>query len=451
MIFRPASLTAQLSLLLVAGIAAAHLIGVLINVRVGDELHPIARNQAIERVVVATRLLATCGTCDRELMLRSLSTERVRFSMQRRNPLADRAMDEREAKLADQFVQAGDWPPQSIVVSLNERGFADDSAFSRGRGELVTALRFGEQWLVSVQHVTVQNRWWRSLVFSLADRVLPVLLLVVLFTRWLLRPLRDLERAAMKMSHGVSAGPLLKRGPRELQQLIGAFNSMHENLARHVRDRTCLLASVSHDLRTPITSLRIRAELVEDGANKNAMLKTITQLQRMVDEALSFLRGEACQEKREEFDLSVLLEELVAQRTGPAQRVSCSGPPTLPFAGYPLALSRALGNLLDNALRHGSQAAISLSESPRRVEIRVTDDGPGIPQEFHKRVFEPFFRLPASTTGEHENVGLGLSIVRSCVQRHGGSVCLENMKAGGLQVTIRLPRQAPSESSWRSE
>jgi signal transduction histidine kinase len=438
---RSASLTTQLSIMLVAGIAAAHLIGVLLSQRGVDELHPLDKKQAFERVVLADRLLAACRMCNREKLLDSQSNTRIRFFLERENPLAHQKATTRETNLERQLQRVGEWPEHAVSISLNRNFYPEFPLPARNTSELVTALRHGDQWLVSVQHLAPQKRWWRLLLFSFADSVLPVLLVVMLFARWLLHPLRDLEMAARKMSQGIYAMPLPKRGPREMQELVGAFNAMQDALSRLLRDRTSLLASISHDLRTPITSLRLRTELVEDGANKTAMLQTITQLQRMVDEALSFLRGESCQEKREHYDLGALLTELVAQRSETGRNIDYSGPSTLAVSGFPLAMSRAVNNLLDNALRHGSRVILSIQESPEQIELQISDDGPGIPEEFQERVFEPFFRLTADEESESKHMGLGLSIVRSCVQRHGGTVSLRNGEEKGLQATIVLPRR----------
>ena len=439
--FQSASLTTQLSIMLVAGIVAAHLISVLLRHRGVDELHPLVKKQAIERVVLADRLLAACRICNRENLLESQSSERVRFFLQSENPLDHQEANTREANLARQLQQAGEWPEHAVSASLNRNVFPEYATSSRNTSELVTVLRHGDKWMVSIQHLARQNRGWRLLLFSFADSVLPVLLVVMLFARWLLHPLRDLEMAARKMSQGIYATPLPKRGPREMQELVAAFNAMQDALSRHIRDRTSLLASISHDLRTPITSLRLRTELIEDGANKTAMLQTITQLQRMVDEALSFLRGESCQEKREHYDLGVLLKELVAQRSEGGDNIEYSGPPTLAVSGFPLAMSRTINNLLDNALRYGSRVIVSMQDSPEQIELQITDDGAGIPEEFQERVFEPFFRLTANEESESKHMGLGLSIVRSCVQRHGGTVSLRNGEENGLQATIVLPRR----------
>lgn len=435
----PLSLTAQLTVLLLAGIFAAHLIALLLNARDYGEMHPIARNQAIERVIIAQRLLQTCRQCDRQLLLAPFNHARQRFSVRPDNPLAGRMMNEDEQELATLFASQGGFPLDAVFVFEGWKQPGSQQATSADATALITAVALDNQWLMAIQYPLIRMNWWRPLMFSLPVSILPVLLVVLLFARRLLRPLRDLEQATTCMSQGDNGEPLPERGPRELRKLIRAFNEMRENLAGHIRDKTCMLATISHDLRTPITSLRLRVELLEDDSNKRGMLQTLAQLQNMVNEALAFLRDDTSQETRQTVDLAHLLDDIAAQRRAIGQPVNFAGAPACPVSAYSLALTRAVDNLLDNALRYGSMAQISLSAPGTHVTIQIQDNGPGIPDEWLERVFRPFVRIDKHRNSGHHGVGLGLSIVRSCIQRHGGVVHLQNHAGGGLLAIIQLP------------
>lgn len=442
---RRLSLTSQLTGLLVAGLLATNLIAMLVNDKAYGDIPPLEKKQAIERLIVAYRLFEKCDRCDVDALLHGLNRGQARFSMSPENPLAGHAMNGREWTLAALIEGAADLPENSVTVFQDIDNDWPFTPLASEHCELTSVLQLGERWLVATQRTPILNKWWRPLLFSLPASVLPVLLLVILFTRRLLRPLGDLETAATRISRGQSFDPLALRGPREIRSLIEAFNSMQESLARHIRDKTYMLAAISHDLRTPITSLRLRAELLEDGEDKNGMIQTLAQLQGMVDEALAFLRDDAAQEAGRQVDVSGLLTEIAAQRCAMGQRVGFSGPREFFAVCYPLALSRAINNLLDNALFHGSRAEISLRALPRKLEIRIEDDGPGIPPEWQERVFEPFVRMDRQKGQGQRNVGLGLSIVRACIKRHGGTVFLKNGEDCGLAATIHLPFQPDAE------
>lgn len=435
---RRLSLTTQLIGLLVCGLLATNLIAMLVDDKTYGDIPPLEKKQAIERLTVAWRLLEKCAGCDIDALLDGLNHGQASFALLAANPLAEHTMNAGEAALAAQIERSGGIPENSVRVRQSWQHAWPLTSLAEADSELTAVLRRGDRWLTATQRTSVFNRWWRPLLFALPASVLPVLLLVAVFARRLLRPLGELEAAASRISQGQAIAPLAARGPREIRSLIEAFNSMQDSLARHIRDKTHMLAAISHDLRTPITSLRLRAELLADGPDKAGIIRTLLQLQGMVDEVLTFLRDDAASEARRHLDLSLLLAGIAAQRRQMRQPVDFAGPLKCPFTGYPLALTRAVDNLLDNALRYGSRAELSLQIADDHLRIGVADDGPGIPDEWRERVFEPFVRIDRERSSSH-GVGLGLSIVRACVQRHGGTITLSNRPGGGLDAAITLP------------
>jgi signal transduction histidine kinase len=272
--------------------------------------------------------------------------------------------------------------------------------------------------------------------------LLTIMLGIVLYamTRTITRPLADLATAADAVGRGTAIEPLKERGARELKRATRAFNAMQERLNRYLDSRTRVLAAMSHDLRTPITRLRLRVESIEDEALRTRCVDDLDEMTRMVRGALSVFRGLNDEEQSLPVDIDALLEELQRRYAEVNASVAIEGRAAAPFTGKPLALKRCLGNLVDNALQYGEHATIAVTDSADELTIRVLDDGPGIPQAEIERVFEPFYRLESSRNRATGGTGLGLSIARDIAQAHGGSLILENRSAGGLEARLVLPR-----------
>jgi signal transduction histidine kinase len=201
-----------------------------------------------------------------------------------------------------------------------------------------------------------------------------------------------------------------------------------------------LLAAVSHDLRTPITALKLRAEMVDDAALRAAMTRTLDEMGEMVEATLGFAREESQQEPTRLLELVALVEAIADERQSLGHAVSAhSSVARLPYRCRPASLRRALNNLVDNAVRYAGNATIRLESLDSSVLISVEDDGPGVPEAMLETLFEPFTRLETSRSTETGGVGLGLAIVRSCVRAHGGDVKLQNRPEGGLRAVVRLP------------
>jgi signal transduction histidine kinase len=278
--------------------------------------------------------------------------------------------------------------------------------------------------------------------FLLELGLLTVMLSIVLYamTRTITRPLADLAKAADAVGRGTAVQPLQERGARELKRATRAFNAMQERLNRYLDSRTRVLAAMSHDLRTPITRLRLRVESIEDEALRARCVEDLDEMTRMVRGALSLFRGLNDDEAAVAVEINALLEELQRRYGEINANVAIEGRAAAPFSGKPLALKRCLGNLVDNALQYAGNAAIDVADSTDELTIRVLDDGPGIPEAEIDRVFEPFYRLESSRNRATGGTGLGLSIARDVAQAHGGSLTLTNRSSGGLEAKLVLPR-----------
>jgi signal transduction histidine kinase len=232
------------------------------------------------------------------------------------------------------------------------------------------------------------------------------------------------------------------RAPREVGAIGAALEQMHSRLRRYVDDRTRMLAAVSHDLRTPLTRLRLRAESIPEAEERNKATADIDEMERMIAETLAFARADALEAKPERFDLAALVQTLVDERSDLGATVAYDGPASLTVEGRPGALKRAIANLVDNAIAYGGRADVALHAAADRLEVVVRDDGPGIPEPEREKVFAPFYRLESSRSRSTGGTGLGLAVARDIARAHGGDVVLESGAPRGLRARLSLPRQA---------
>ena len=272
--------------------------------------------------------------------------------------------------------------------------------------------------------------------------VLTLVLAVVLFlvTRSITRPLSKLAVPADAIGKSVRHPPLAEEGVREIRDATRAFNTMQDRLLRYLDSRTSVLAAMSHDLRTPLTRLRLRVESVSDERLHARFASDLDEMEALVWSALALFKGLDDDEKFEAIDVNGLLDTLVAEYTELGAHVAVAGQAHDLLQGKPRALKRCLGNLVDNALKFGKQAMLDVEDGDALI-IRVADDGPGIPEEMLERVFEPFYRIESSRSRDTGGTGLGLSIARDVAQAHGGSLTLRNRSEGGLMAELRLPRR----------
>jgi len=262
---------------------------------------------------------------------------------------------------------------------------------------------------------------------------------IVLVLSRLTQPLKELAQAAAALGRGESTAKLAEKGPREVLDTIRAFNDMQERLSRFVLDRTKMLAALGHDLRTPITTLRLRAEFIEDEEIRQRILQTLDEMFEMAEATLSFAREEAAQEKTRLVDVGALISTVCADLSDTGFRVECADTGSFTIRCRPTGLKRAFRNILENAVAYGRQARVFVEHRRGDVAVVIEDDGPGIPVGEMERVFSPFVRLENSRNTDTGGVGLGLAIARSIVRSHGGDITLKNRPKGGLRVTIILP------------
>lgn len=444
----PRTMAGQFTAMLLAGLLVTQLAAILLLRLNAQMLNPVSRDQVLDRLVIAWRLLQQAPTGATADLLEAVSSPGARFWIGEAPAGAQHFSREEQRVLEGLRQRMGRADTTGLWTDLGQE---EDGPWLCERDpeegwcmvSLNSAIELEDgRWLHSEQHPLGAYQWWRLLRFALPASVFPVLLIALFLTWKALRPIKALARAAERVSRGERVPPLPPAGPLELREVSAAFNLMQEKLRRFVDDRTQMLAAISHDFRTPITSLRLRAEMVDDAVQRAAMIRTLDDMRVMVEQTLSFAQDEGAQEATQDLDLQALLLELQATRQTLGQTVTLGElPEASHYRGQPVALKRALRNLVDNAVRHGGSAHITLSRAaPTGWRIDIDDHGPGLPEAMLERVFMPFVQLgPARNREQGGGVGLGLAIARSCARAHGGDVSLANRSEGGLRATISLP------------
>jgi signal transduction histidine kinase len=475
----PRSLVAQTTLALVAAVIVSNLLGFVLysgerpNALVSARGHELARH-----IAVAARLVEEAPLQHRRRLAFSLRQPDLRLfwahapllprqderwrlrALARvfRDALDDRPHDdlrlaerERVGTLAlpltdEETAAAPARPPrpESWGGARRESG-REERGIGLGRLQtgpvLVGALKLADgSWLNFAAAAAPFQPFWTTRPFLIVIASTTLVLLVALWAvRRATRPLAAFALAAERLGLDITAERVAERGPSEVLRAAAALNRMQERLRRFVDDRTQMLAAISHDLRTPITRLRLRAELIEDAELERKTLADLDEMQAMLEEVLAFARHDAAAEKPLRFDLAVLLQTACEEWEDMGAAAAYKGPAHLVFVGRPGSLKRALTNLISNAVRYGGSATVELAPCGQAVVASVSDTGPGIPDAELERVFQPFYRLETSRSRETGGVGLGLAVVRSIVALHGGSVRLKNRPEGGLRAIVTLP------------
>ena len=280
-----------------------------------------------------------------------------------------------------------------------------------------------------------------ELIAQLLITLLIVVAVVMIAVRQATMPLQQLAQAADQLGRDLDAPPLAETGPAETRQAAQAFNRMQARIKRLIDERARALAAVSHDLRTPLTRLRLRAELVEDEKLREQMAADLESMAAMLDATLDYLRGLQDSEETRPIDINALLQSLTDDARVLGKVIEIEGTAATPFTGRLSALRRALQNLIDNAIKYGHSARLRIDDDAANLRIAISDSGPGIPVAELARVTEPYYRPDASRSHETGGVGLGLSIVKDIALIHGGELQLANRPEGGLCATLILPRK----------
>lgn len=450
-------------------------------------LRSVQRDEFLARVASVSRLVATTDASLHPEILRAPSTTQTRYWLSPEGPgepdvwqrtareLLMRALPSRPAASGPERQSS----EKSSFVT-NPRFTDDDLRVAEGLtwemiapeswpgGRLARVLTL-DTWNGLGVVVQIREGLWLHTVYARPDLITQspthyyvsfgctavlLLLVAVLAARHVGRPLQRLTDQAERLGRGEDVEPLPDAGPEDIRRTTEAFNRMQARIRRFVEDRTRMLAAISHDLRTPITSLRLRVEFVEDPEMREKLIATLDEMQAMTEAALAFAREESAVEPTRTTDLDALIESLCVDLAEMGWDVKFEDGDRVPWRGRPDGLRRALRNVIENAVRYGERARVRLAVLDEWFEIVVEDDGPGIPEAEFERVFAPFVRLESSRNRATGGVGLGLAIARSIVRSHGGDILLTNRcgkEVEGLRATIRLPRTYVATSPATAE
>ena len=461
----PDSLAGWVVVVLIAGLTTSQAVTLAVNHDMRSRAATVMGHFGLaERIADVVRLVAATPAAQRAAELATFTSSTLQVGWSRGPAVDDVETGDDRAEMFSTVLQSALWdaPWRHLRVTFLPAGLAAAASSARPR-DLTTSLGRALDDILA-QHARVpavqvslqlEDGTWlnflapfveasqdvpaRAVAFLLVAAVV-VVALSIWAVRRLTEPLATLARAAERIGVDVHVEPLPESGARELRQASHAFNLMQERLQSFVRDRLQMIAAISHDLRTPITRLRLRAEFVDDEEQRRRMLADLADMEAMVDSTLAFAREEASTEARASVDLVSLVEGVCEDRPGVQVEVDPAVGGRLPCLCRPVAIRRCVANLVDNAVKYGRCARVRLGAGAACVELTIEDDGPGIPVEDQERVFLPFERLDAARTAGLGGSGLGLSIARTIARAHGGDVRLDNRAPGGLRVTITLPR-----------
>lgn len=451
----PRSLFGRLVLVLLTGLLFAQLASVLILLQDrGTALYRASGLQAAQRIAGVVELLDTLEPRQREQVAAAMTTSALRVALYDNPPPPPRAAENaRTAMLRTVMRRAlGEGRAMHITVSdltedqarSNRQPRRDASGRPRPwRGMAFTVhVQLRDNTWVGFYHRLPRElfAWPQRLLLMLTILLVSVVALSLLAVRWLSRPLSVLAQAATELGEDLRRPPLPEAGPLEVQRAARAFNRMQTRIQRQIEDRERMLAAVSHDLRTPITRLRLRAEALDDAALKAKFDHDLADMEALVSATLAFMRAGADREATAPVDILALLESIQTDMAELGREVNVLGGASAPYRGQPLALKRALVNLIDNAVKYGQRAQVRVEDTVSALRIIITDDGPGIPPAELDNVFEPFYRLDASRSRDSGGVGLGLAIARNIARAHGGDLILRNRTPVGLEAIVTLPR-----------
>ena len=410
-----------------------------------QETESALSERLLDRAASVATLLSGIPAKEREAAARAMSAGPWRFEVRYGKPTAQPMTDD-ETRLAERAraMLPAERAKQPIVVQFKTARL--DPRLARLRNQPYGAVV--EITLPVVRNTELVVTFFRSPPEPWPNQIMIAALVAIIVTsaaaafvaRRVTQPLRELAAAASAAARGGSAKRVSEEGPDDVRDAAHAFNAMNDQVHRTLESQRHLLSAVGHDLRTPITAMRISTEFIADAEVRERLEKNLVELQDLTEAVLDAARNAGWEQMRR-IDLAALVESLCADLEEMGEPVTWAAHEAAPFSCQPNEIRRAVRNLIVNAIAYGKKADVKLVVSPEAYEIMVDDEGPGIPDADRTRVFEPFVRLEASRSSETGGTGLGLTLVKAIAESHGGSIVLENRSQGGLRARLHLPRE----------
>ncbi len=413
----------------------------------------------IARSASMGRLLDETPAALHDQILEAISTDRFVFSVDAQSKVNPEDMAAPDHPLLQQLMKVSPAQNDANSLSIKPRYYwcyswinnliIPDFTFGVREGRrpiaIVSIQRAPQSWLNgTLMSSSYFPGWFAAVLVALALFTLSVVM-VVLIVRRVTRPLAVLINATDQIGRGERDTPIPVQGPEDVRRTTQAFNRMRERIERFVQNRTQMLAAISHDLRTPLTSLRLQAEFISDQHTREKIIHTLDEMQDMTEATLDFTQEDATKEDNRHVDMAALIGSLCDDLQDIGLNIEYDAAERLPYICRPGGIRRALKNLIENACYYGGRAQVKLriqGEEKGRFDeiiISIRDDGPGIPEAEWDRVFDPFVRLESSRNRNTGGIGLGMAIARSITHAHGGEIYLQNMEPLGFEVQVRLP------------
>lgn len=442
------SLSARMALILLAGLLVAQ--GTSLWLQWGERAAVVTQARGLhvlDRVAEAVRLLEANPPAQRQSALAALQYQGLRVELiSESQALAGLPRETLQANLSERLGSPRDvratWGGGPGMGTGPGMGLGAGQA--RGNNKRSVDVRLADgQWIrasVGYEADTSPPALSDALIVQLLISLGLVGAVVMLAVRQATQPLQQLAQAADTLGRDLDAPPLAETGPAETRRAAQAFNHMQAKIKRLVSERARALAAVSHDLRTPLTRLRLRTELINDDTLRDQMAADLEAMAAMIDATLDYLRGLQTHEVVRAVDINALLESMADDARVLGRHIDIDGLALKPYSGRLSALRRALQNLIDNAFKYGHGARIRVADNATHLHLTVEDEGPGIAPEHLAKVTEPYYRVDRARSQPGEGVGLGLSIAKDIALMHHGELLLVNRPQGGLAATLRLPR-----------
>jgi signal transduction histidine kinase len=443
--FIPDTLAGRTIVILLFGLGLFHLWSIWIyQLGIEDLLGSTREEQLAERLVSVKGVIAALPESERERTAHALSTATMEIHWSPRSLVNPTGAESQRITLVRRRLREllPDIVDDQIRLAFADEGVPRAAADAEASHHLLLASVQlpDDSWLnFSVSTLRLASTPDHGVLGSLTAMALGILLVSVFLVRSVTAPLRSLATAADRIGIDAAAPDLPAAGPREVRLAAAAFNCMQARIKRLIEDRTQTLAAVSHDLKTPLTRLRLRAQFVHDDALRQTIESDLDEMEAMVQSTLDFLRGDASGEEIKTVDIGTIIETVCDHLVDSGHDVVLHADTYAPLACRPLAIKRAFCNLVENAVKYGTCARVALAKKAEELVVTIDDDGPGIPPGELDRVFDPFYRLENSRSRETGGTGLGLTVARSTIRAHGGDIRLRNRSDGGLSVVVTLP------------
>ena len=454
------SLYAQLLLIILSGITLAIVISALIFLNDREKaLYNIASLKTAQRITAIVHLLDSLNHKKRLQYIKELETplQYIRI-LEKKPPMTDDNTTNHPSasvfKLINRYLK-NRWPLHIDVLEETEKdkhtdhysvhsrsstAHYSDNTSSSGISFFAHIQLTDGTWLEFHDHLPAELfSWSTNLLLSLLILFIIITGMSLFAIRLVTRPLGILSAAAEALGRDIQQTPLAETGPKEVRNAAKAFNTMQARLIRFLQERTHLLAALSHDLRTPITRMRLRAEMIEEEKIKKSFLVNLDEMEQMTTLSLNYIRGMEKTEIQQKVDIQALLENIQVEfeEMGHTITLSCHAIPPIPV--MPQSLKRCVVNLVQNAINYAHDVQLTAQLFEQRLQITISDKGPGIPEEALERMFDPFVRLETSRNKKTGGTGLGLSIARNIARSHGGDLNIRNRVNGGLDAVLILP------------